>query len=101
MTRDPLAPLRALLPTAAWLASRGPMRAHWLRDCHARALADSGGPPTRRAWASVAGCSVAAISAARAEHPSLARLEVARVGNPAFQTQPDSRRSRRAKKPAR
>ena len=46
-TADPLAPLRALAPAAAWLASRGPLRAPWLRHAHAvaRRTVD---PPTLR-----------------------------------------------------
>lgn len=91
MTRDPLAPLRALPPAAAWLASRGPLRAPWLRHAHAvaRRTVD---PPTLRAWAAVAGCSRSALCAARAADAALAALEVAAVGPPRL---PNSRRSRR------
>ena len=52
MTRDPLAPMRALPPAAAWLASRGPLRAPWLRHAHAvarRAVVADVRARTRRA----------------------------------------------------
>ena len=94
MTRDPLAPLRDLAstdPRAAWRASRGPLRAPWLRAAHAVATAVAS-PPTLAAWAAVAGCSRAALAAARAGDAELRTLEVASVGPP---RRPDSRRSRR------
>lgn len=91
-TTDPLAPLRALAPAAAWLASRGPLRATWLRHAHAvaRRTVD---PPTLAAWAAVAGCSRSALCAARAADAALSALDVAAVGPPRL---PGSRRSRRA-----
>jgi len=84
--------LSATDPHAAWLASRGPLRAPWLRHAHAvaRRTVD---PPTLAAWAAVAGCSRSALCAARAADAALAALEVAAVGPP---RRPDSRRSRRA-----
>ena len=79
-------------PHAAWLASRGALRATWLRHAHAvaRRTVD---PPTLAAWAAVAGCSRSALCAARAADAALASLEVAAVGPP---RRPGSRRSRRA-----
>ena len=91
-TSDPLAPLRALAPAAAWLASRGPLRAPWLTHAHAVARRAADAPPTLAAWAAVAGCSRSALCAARAADAALAALEVAAVGPP---RRPDSRRSRR------
>ena len=93
MSRDPLAPLRALPPAAAWLASRGPLRAPWLRHAHAVARRAWRAPPTLAVWAAVAGCSRSALCAARAADAALAALEVAAVGPPRL---PGSRRSRRA-----
>lgn len=93
MTRDLLAPLRALAPAAAWLASRGPLRAPWLTHAHTVARRAADAPPTLAAWAAVAGCSRSALCAARATDAALAALEVAAVGPP---RRPDSRRSRRA-----
>ena len=95
MTRDPIAPLRALArtdPPAAWRASRGTLRAPWLRAAHAVATA-AASPPTLAAWAAVAGCSRSALAAARAADVDLRALEVAPVGPP---RRPGSRRSRRA-----
>jgi len=94
MTRDPIAPLRALArtdPHAAWRASRGTLRAPWLRAAHAVATA-AASPPTLAAWAAVAGCSRSALAAARAADAELRALEVAPVGPP---RRPGSRRSRR------
>lgn len=91
---DPLAPLRALArtdPPAAWRASRGTLRAPWLRAAHAVATA-AASPPTLAAWAAVAGCSRSALAAARAADAELRALEVAPVGPP---RRPGSRRSRR------
>ena len=92
-TSDPIAPLRALAPAAAWLATRGPLRAPWLTHTHAVARRTADAPPTLAAWAAVAGCSRSALCAARAADAALAALEVAAVGPP---RRPDSRRSRRA-----
>jgi AraC-like DNA-binding protein len=91
---DPLAPLRALArtdPHAAWRASRGTLRAPWLRAAHAVATA-AASPPTLAAWAAVAGCSRSALAAARAADVELRALEVAPVGPP---RRLDSRRTRR------
>lgn len=90
---DTLAPLRALPSAAAWLASRGPLRAPWLTHTHAVARRAANAPPTLAAWAAVAGCSRSALCAARAADAALATLEVAAVGPP---RRPGSRRSRRA-----
>jgi len=94
VTRDPIAPLRALArtdPHAAWRASRGTLRAPWLRAAHAVAIALAS-PTTLAAWAAVAGCSRSALAAARAADAELRALEVAAVGPP---RRPGSRRSRR------
>ena len=94
MTREGIALLRALArtdPRAAWRASRGTLRAPWLRAAHAVAT-DAASPTTLDAWAAVAGCSRSALAAARAADAELRALEVAPVGPP---RRLDSRRSRR------
>lgn len=87
---DPLAPLRALPPRAAWAASAGDLRAPWLRATHADATAAAGAPPTLAAWARTAGCGRSTLGHWRRELPAIGALEVAPVGPP---TRAGSRRS--------
>lgn len=93
--RTDLAPLIALSrvdPAAAWRASRGLLRAPWLRHTHALACATVD-PPPLAAWAALAGCGVSSLRAARTADHGLRQLRVAPSGQP---TLPTSRRSRRA-----